>query len=94
MTIICGDDTNAFGQNFLEIDLENPNNKIITKAEFRAGSILKVFINPKFPLNVNLSSSETKKLKCINHGYLTIFDENGLQTTLEDEITFTARKVK
>lgn len=93
MTIMCGSDTNAFGRNFLIIELENPQNKIITKAEFVVGEIIKKFNNPIFPLKVNLSAEETVKLKCINHGYLIVYDESGLKTILEDKITFSARKV-
>lgn len=91
-TIFKGDDTNAFGGIFISINLKNPNNKIITKAEFRCGIIYKVFENPIFPLHINLDATETTKLNDENIGYLAIYDEYGKKKTLAGNVIFKAKR--
>jgi len=48
--IHIGDDTDAFGFDFLTINLENASEYIITKAEVRIGPVKKIFNNPKIIL--------------------------------------------
>ena len=86
MTIYRNDDTNAFGNEFLTIELDNEFNFIITKAEFQCGTVLKVYENPVFPLNVSLTREETKLLRSQNNCYLRVYDENSLRETCEGTI--------
>lgn len=90
-SIYRGDDTNAFGGNFLKISLNNPNNKFISKAEFRCGAVFKSFENPMFPLLINLNADETNKLQQENKGYLAIYDELGRKKTIETFITINSK---
>jgi hypothetical protein len=90
--IVKGDDTNAFGGKLLLIDIEVPEGEeyIITKAIFKCGCIRKTFENPVFPIEVNLSSDETKQLNPSNNCYLAVFDENGLKQTCEGTLRIEA----
>ena len=56
-----GDNTGAFGNNFIIIELDNPLEYIIKKAEFVCGCIRKTFINPVFPLIVNFDENDKIK---------------------------------
>lgn len=87
-----GDNTKAFGNNFLEITLEKDENEPMpSKVEFEAGCIVKPFINPKFPLYVNFDEAETSKLNYVNVGYLKCYDALGQPWTAEGSITFYCR---
>lgn len=87
-TIHKGDNTQAFGNNFLTIFLDNPMSVGISKVIFSVGCIEKVFENPQFPLRVNFNSKETAALNYINTGYLVAFDSKGRQLACEGSITF------
>ena len=87
-----GDDTNAFGGRFLEINLENSTGLNISKAEFRCGSIVKTFENPIFPLEISLTGEETSKLYQNNACYLAIYDEQGRKHTCSGHLTFTTKR--
>lgn len=91
-----GDDTNAFGFNFMTIELEDLEGVLeehtITKAEFQCGPVLKPLENPEFPLKVNLTYEETRMLKSQNKCYLRVYDEEGLRITCEGELEFGTRK--
>lgn len=89
-TIYKGDDTNAFGQNFLKIDLSAPDNYTISKVIFQCGPVQKVYVRPQFPIYVNFSSEESKRLHSISECYLQVFDEKGLRQTCQGTLTFTA----
>lgn len=82
------DDTDAFDQKFLKIELETLIDITISKVEFRCGQILKIFENPLFPIDVALSSEETAILSYTNTCYLAIYDEQGRKRTCEGSITF------
>lgn len=88
--IYKGDDTGAFGGTLLVINIENPLECIITKAEFKCGCIRKTFVNPIFPISINLTSDETKKLNPSNSCYLAVYDEYGLKQTCEGTIRIEA----
>lgn len=90
-TIFKGDNTGAFGNQFIKISLENPLELVISKAVFVCGCIKKEFENPTFPLVVNFSSEETQKLRPLNICYLVVFDENGKQQTCTGSLTFNAQ---
>lgn len=91
MAIHRGDDTDAFGFGFLTINLENPDNLTITKAEIRIGVIVKTFNNPVFPLQVSLNSQETELLNEFgNKCYMAIYDINNKKYTCEGTLCFKA----
>lgn len=75
--IIKGENTASFYRNFLTIDLENPDNIQISKAEFATGNIVKPYINPIFPININFNEDETADLENKNRGFLVLYDNQG-----------------
>lgn len=97
-----GDNSQAFGDNFVEItfsyhapdgtELPLPP---ISKAEVRVGSITKVYDNPTNPLRVNFTESESAKLNITNTMYLALYDESGRKKTAKGELVFgtNARRV-
>ena len=87
-----GDDTNAFGNRFLEINLENAVGLTISKAEFKCGQILKTFENPVFPIEIALSGDETSKLNQNNACYLAIYDEFGRKRTCSGHLIFSTKR--
>lgn len=89
--IFKGDNTQAFGNNFLTINLNNPLNYAISKAVFVCGCLKKPFNNPQFPLIVNFNSQESQTLRPNNVGYLVVYDEQGRQRTCNGTITFKAQ---
>ena len=86
-----GDNTGAFGNNFLTINLNNPLGYPISKAIFVCGCIKKTFDNPEFPLRINFSSQESQYLRTNNVGYLVVFDSENRQKTCNGTITFKAQ---
>ena len=91
MAIHIGDDTDAFGFDFLTINLENASEYIITKAEVRIGPVKKIFNNPVFPLHVSLNKQETDQLnEYKNSCYMAIYDQNNRKYTCEGTLSFKA----
>lgn len=90
-TIYKGDDTGAFGQNFIKIELQNNPGFVISKCIFQCGPIQKVFIRPQFPIYINFSHVESDKLYQLSECYLQVFDEKGLRQTCKGSLTFTAQ---
>lgn len=88
--IYKGDNTGAFGNSFITINLDNPDDYIISKVIFVCGCIQKTFENPTFPLVINLTSDETKILKPSNICYLVAYDSEGRQKTCQGTLTFKA----
>lgn len=87
--ITKGDSTSAFGNSFLEINLENADDYIVSKVVFVCGAVRIEYDNPVFPLTVNLTSEQTSQLKCGNNtAYLIAYDENNQPQTCEGSITF------
>jgi hypothetical protein len=91
MTIYKGDDTSSFGGGFLTIDLQTNSQATITKAVFVSGEIKKTFDNPTFPIKVDLTPEDTKKLKYNNIGYLIVYDKDGRPKMCDGYITFSAK---
>ena len=86
-----GDDYNAFGEDWILIDLDFPEDWIISKAEFRVGNLpVMRFPNPVFPIPVGLTSEQSANLKDINTCYLAIYDEEGRKKTVDGCWTFVA----
>ena len=86
-----GDDFNSFGETWVLIELEFPEDWVISKAEFRVGNLpVMRFPNPVFPIPVNLTSEQTSSLKDVNTCYLAIYDEEGRKKTVSGSWTFIA----
>jgi hypothetical protein len=91
--IFRGDSTDSFGQNWLIIEAEIPEDWVVSMAEFKVGNLpAMIFEEPEFPMSVNLSSAQTALLKDTNSCYLSLFDENGLKQTCEGTFIFETRK--
>ena len=94
-TYYRGDDWNAFGQEWAKINVDIPEDWVVSKAEFKVGNLpVMTFCNPEFPLSVSLESYQTKNLKDINICYLAIYDEFGRKLTLDGSWTFTTKEEK
>lgn len=89
--IYKGDDSGAFDNNFITINLENPLDYTITKAIFVCGCLQREYLNPIFPWVINFSSAETNHLKAANTCYLVVYDEQGRQKTCQGTLTFKAK---
>lgn len=84
-----GDNTKAFGGDFLRIYLNNPNKLVITKAIFQVnGCLEKEFIDPIFPLRVNFTGEDTYKLQQMNVCKLALWDSHGRRRTADGKFTF------
>ena len=101
MTIYKGDDTRAFGNNFLTIKIENPNEYPISKIVFsvNGGCIQKSFYGkdynnfqtPEIILSVNFDSKETMKLNATNVGNVIAYDINDYPQTCPQSVKFYAQ---
>ena len=100
--IFKGDDTGAFGNNFITITVKNPELYPISKIEFivngGCGIAPKVFVDEEthfqqqeIELIVNFSSEETSKLNATNTGNLVAYDMENRQSTCPQTLTFTAK---
>lgn len=88
-----GDDFNAFGQEWALVEVDIPEDWIVSKAELKIGNLPKMtFPNPVFPLPVNLESYQTVNLKDVNTCYVAIYDEEGRKLTLDGSWTFVAEE--
>lgn len=93
--IYKGDDTGAFGNNFITINLDNPQSYPISKILFVVNSGCgikpKEYKNPTFPIIINFTRQETSKFQDVNTAKLIAYDQNGLQYTCPQTLTFKAR---
>lgn len=86
-----GDDYGAFNQEWAQIEVDIPEDWIVTKAKFKVGNLpTMTFYDPVFPFTVNLDSSQTINLKDVNTCYLAIYDEEDRKLTLDGCWTFVA----
>ena len=84
-----GDDWNAFGQEWAIIEVDIPEEWVVSKAEFKVGNLpVMTFNNPVFPLPVSLEAYQTENLKDIVTCYLALYDEQGRKQTCEGSWTF------
>lgn len=88
MSIRKGDDTDAFDFSWLTVNLDNPEGFKITKAEIRIGTLLRVFNNPVFPLEISLNRNDTSKLRENNMCYMAIYDTKGRKYTCKGNLCF------
>lgn len=101
MTLFKGDDTGAFGNNFITVTVKNPLLYPISKIEFVTNSgnciPIKTFTNEnnfqteEITLTVNYSSEESSRLNATNTGNLVVYDMNGKQSTCPQTLTFYAK---
>lgn len=93
-SIFKNDDTGAFGNNFLRINRPKgiADDVVITKVEFKCGLLpVMVFEYPEFPIDINLTASQTKQLAATNYCYLKCYDKDDLGQTCEGTILFKAK---
>lgn len=97
MTIYQGDNSQAFGGNFVSISFtyHGPDGTElplppISKAEIRVGDIVKVYDNPTLPLKVNFTEEESSKLRQTNVMFLALYDETGKKKTANGKLVFAA----
>lgn len=84
-----GDNTGAFGNDFLRIYLNNPNNLYIQRALIQInGDVEKEYYDPIFPLRVNFTGEETNLLHQVNVIKLALWDEYGRRRTADGKFTF------
>lgn len=88
--IFKNDDIGAFGGK-ITINLSNPENYTITKAEFQCGCYYKEFDNPVFPLEIKPTREDTAKFNNVNVCFLRIYDSNGLRQTCKGSMTIQAQ---
>lgn len=99
--IFKGDDTGAFGNQFLTITVKNPRLFPISKIEFVVNGGICIppkpftdennFRTAEITLTANFSSKETTRLNATNTGNLVAYDMNGLQYTCPQTLTFYAQ---
>lgn len=84
-----GDNTGAFGNDFLRIYLNNPNNLHIQRALIQInGDLEKEFYDPTFPIRINFTGAETEILHQVNVCKLVLWDEYGRRKTADGKFTF------
>ena len=91
-TIYSGDNTGAFGNNFITIRANIPDGHVISMAKFKVGNLpVMSFPNPEFPLIINLTSAQTRQLQQQNTCYLAVYDELGRKATCKGSLTFVTK---
>lgn len=86
-----GDDTGAYGNNFITINLKNPLNYEVSKAQFVVNGgcpHLDPVENPQFPMVINFTSEQTLQMRATNVGNLVTWDSQGRQKTCKGSITW------
>lgn len=97
--IYKGDNTGAFGNNYITIHVQNPLQVPISKIMFvvNGGIITKTFTDESnfttedIELVVNFNSQETAKLNARNVGNLVVYDMQNRQLTCNQSLTFSAQ---
>lgn len=90
--IYKGDNSGAFGNNFITIKANIPEGHVVSKAQFKVGNLpVMTFTNPDFPIVVNLTPAQTRQLQQQNTCYLAVYDELGRKATCKGTITFVAK---
>ena len=98
-SIFKGDDTGAFGNQLLRINRPSgiADDVVISKAELKCGTLPIMTFEPEsgettlsFPIDINLTATQTKQLQYTNNVYLKVYDENGLGVTCNGTVMFKA----
>ena len=83
------DNTAAFGNNFITINLvNNPLDVTVSRADFIVGCLCKKYDNPEFPLIINFTPEELQKLDMVNVGYLKVYDDQGRPKVCNGSVSF------
>ena len=86
-----GDDYDAFDQEWALVELDYPEDWVISKAEIRIGNLpVLTFPDPVFPFPLSLSAAQTSALKDTNLVAMAIYDTKGRKQTVEGSWTFVA----
>lgn len=80
--VFKNDDMGAFGGS-ISVELENPQDYIITRAEFQCGCFYRDVVNPVFPLRFKPTREDTAKFSNNNPCYLRVYDADGLRKTVK-----------
>ena len=88
--IFINDDIGAFGGS-ITVNINNPNNYTITRAEFQCGCYYKNIENPVFPLVFKPTREDTAKFSATNVCYLRVYDSNGLRETCKGSMVISAQ---
>lgn len=86
-----GDDTGAFGNQFIKIELNNPQNYVISQAQVVVNGgcpYLAPIKNPQFPLGVNFTSEQTEKFRATNVCNLVVWDSRGRAKQCDGSLKF------
>lgn len=88
--IFQGDNTAAFGGNFLTINISSESGIVpaFSRAEIKIGCICKNIKNPVFPLTINLNEEETVKLQTLNTVFMAVWDSLGRKKTCIGSVSF------
>jgi len=84
------DDMGAFGGK-ITVNINNPNDYEITRAEFQCGCYYQSVDNPVFPLVFKPTREDTAKFNNVNICYLRVYDSNGLRQTCKGSMTIPAQ---
>lgn len=84
------DDIGAFGGK-ITVNLRNPHNYVITRAEFQCGHFYRDIKNPVFPLVFKPTREDTAKFSAVNPCTLRVYDENGLRVTAKGQMVINAK---
>lgn len=85
--LTLGDNTAAFGQHLMRINLLDPDGLLvghsISRCEIRfACGLKKTYENPKFPLVIDLTEEESQKMLVGNNkASMAVWDEKGRKAT-------------
>lgn len=90
--IYKGDDTGAFGNNFITIRLNNPLNYVVSKAKVIINNgcpDIPIIENPQFPLTVNFTSQQSGMLRDgANTAKLRVWDAENRAKLCKGTLTF------
>lgn len=90
--IFKGDDTSAFGTTFISIEADIPEGYVVSKAKVKVTNLPDfIYENPTFPIEVNLTSAQTRALSTQNEAYLIVYDEWGRKKTCQGVLRFIAK---
>ena len=88
--IFINDDIGAFGGK-ITVNINNPNDYVITRAEFQCGCYYQNIENPVFPLEFRPSREYTSRFGATNVCYLRVYDSNGLRKTCKGYMNISAQ---
>lgn len=87
-----GDNSASQDNHAIRIRLKNPEmQNRLSKVEFVVGCIVKPFVNPVFPIDIDFDETESQKLNYVNEGYLVTYDLKGRRLTAKGSIRFTIK---